>query len=63
MIDITKDTKLVIGQEAICPRGLGRITEFQLNNFPHNYVRVSTYIKDYNSKYDPCNVKIFLEYN
>lgn len=47
----------IIGQEAICPDGLGRVVSFE-DNFPNQYIEVSTYIKDRQCKWDPKNVTL-----
>jgi hypothetical protein len=46
-----------IGQEAICPDGLGRVIAV-LDNFPHQWVQVSTYVNDRQCKWAPHNVLI-----
>lgn len=46
----------IIGQEAICPDGLGRVVEFE-DNFPFQWVRVDTYVKNRGCKWDHTNVE------
>jgi hypothetical protein len=48
---------LIIGQEALCPHGLGRITEVGLT-FPDRFVRISTYVNDCGCKWEPSNVRV-----
>lgn len=47
----------VIGQECICPDGLGRVMAFK-NKFPHSYVQVTTYINDRQCKWSLENVEL-----
>lgn len=47
----------VLGQEAICPDGLGRVVAF-LDDFPRQWVQVSTYVRDRQCKWDPRNVEL-----
>lgn len=47
----------IIGQEAICPDGLGRVIAFK-NDFPHQWIQVSTYVNDRQCKWDMANVKL-----
>ena len=49
--------KPIIGQEAICPDGLGRVKAFE-DNFPRQWIQVSTYIKNRDCKWDACNVRL-----
>mgnify|MGYP000894122421 CR=1 FL=1 len=49
--------KPIIGQEAICPDGLGRVVEFE-DNFPRQWIRISTYVNDRQCKWDFCNVEL-----
>jgi len=46
----------IIGQEAICPDGLGRVIKF-LDKFPEQWIQVSTYVDDRQCKWAPHNVK------
>lgn len=46
----------IIGQEAICPDGLGRVVEFS-RNFPE-WIQVVTYVKNRECKWAPDNVKL-----
>lgn len=48
---------IIIGQEAICPDGLGRVIAFNFDN-PNNYIQVSTYINDRQCKWDKNNVEL-----
>lgn len=47
----------VIGQECLCPDGLGRVVAW-CDNFPNQWVRVDTYIKNRGCKWAPHNVKL-----
>lgn len=47
----------IIGQEAICPDGLGRVVAF-LNDFPFQWVQVQTYVKDRSCKWSIENVEL-----
>jgi len=49
--------KPIIGQEAICPDGLGRVISYNFT-VPNNYIIVSTYIEDRKCKWDSKNVKL-----
>ena len=52
-----KFPKIILGQEAICPDGLGRVSEFN-DKFPHEYIKVDTYINNRGCKWAPRNVKL-----
>jgi len=54
-IDATK--KIILGQEAICPDGLGRVIAFD-NKFPENWIQISTYVNDRQCKWSRCNVRL-----
>lgn len=47
----------IIGQEAVCPDGLGRVIAFQ-DSFPEQWVQVRTYINDRSCKWAPENVQL-----
>ncbi|WBC28607.1 hypothetical protein TPMD04_54 [Thiohalocapsa phage LS06-2018-MD04] len=47
----------IIGQEAICPDGLGRVVAYEYNP-PHRWIQVSTYVNDRGCKWAPENVKL-----
>jgi len=47
----------VIGQEAICRDGLGRVIAFK-DEFPFQWIQVSTYYNDRQCKWSPCNVSL-----
>jgi hypothetical protein len=49
--------KPILGQEAICPDGLGRVVDFR-DDFPVRWVQVSTYVNDRSCKWDPDNVEL-----
>lgn len=47
--------KPIIGQEAICPDGLGRVTAYN-DRFPNESIAVSTYVRDRECSWAPHNV-------
>jgi len=47
----------IIGQEAICPDGLGRVIAFQ-DAFPFQWIKVSTYVNDRQCEWAPHNVEL-----
>ena len=47
----------IIGQEAVCPDGLGRVTAFR-DTFPHQWIRVATYIDNRNCEWAWHNVRL-----
>lgn len=47
----------IIGQEAICPDGLGRVADF-IDCFPEQWIKVETYINNRNCKWAPENVTL-----
>lgn len=49
--------KPIIGQEAICPDGLGRVIAFDFDS-PNKQIIVSTYIKDRKCCWSADNVKL-----
>lgn len=49
--------KPVIGQEAVCPDGLGRVIAFK-DNFPEQWVQVDTYVQNRSCKWAPHNVQL-----
>ena len=53
--------RIIIGQEAICPDGLGRVVDFDLD-MPNTWIQVSTYFKNRQCKWDKNNVTL-LEHN
>lgn len=50
-------TPPILGQEAICPDGMGRVIGFG-NEFPDQWIKVSTYVNDRQCKWDPRNVEL-----
>lgn len=46
----------IIGQEVVCPDGLGRVVDFK-NDFPDQWIQVSTYVRDRECKWSPTNVQ------
>lgn len=51
------DRIIIIGQEAICPDGLGRVAAFNLT-MPHNWIQVNTYFNNRGCKWGSENVKL-----
>ena len=49
--------KIIIGQEAICPDGLGRVISFE-DKYPFEYIQVSTYVNDRQCKWGKSNVEL-----
>lgn len=47
----------VIGQEAVCPDGLGRVVAFK-DDFPHQWVKVDTYVNNRGCQWAPRNVQL-----
>ena len=47
----------IIGQEAVCPDGLGRVTAFK-DKSPFHWIRVATYINNRDCAWAWCNVKL-----
>lgn len=57
MIDPAMVNPPVIGQEALCPDGLGRVVEYNAE-FPFAFIRVDTYVNNRSCKWAPHNVKL-----
>jgi len=49
--------KPIKGQEAICPDGLGRVKDFNLE-MPERWIQVSTYVDNRDCKWNVCNVEL-----
>jgi hypothetical protein len=49
--------KPILGQEAICSDGLGRVVAFK-DAFPDRWIQVSTYVHDRQCKWAPHNVQL-----
>lgn len=47
----------IIGQEAICPDGLGRVVAFK-DEFPYQWIQVETYINNRGCTWSPQNVEL-----
>lgn len=54
---MTTQTKPVIGQDAICPDGLGYVIDFCFD-FPNNWIQVKTRVNDRSCKWDAQNVTL-----
>ena len=53
-----KQEKPVIGQEAICPDGLGRVVAYDTTSSLRTYIQVDTYVKNRSCEWAPHNVKL-----
>lgn len=53
----TTEQQIIIGQEAICPDGLGRVVGYNVD-FPYTWIKVSTYINDRCCEWDVDNVEL-----
>ena len=49
--------KPIIGQEVICPDGLGRVIDFDCT-FPFEFIQVATYSNNRECKWAPSNVTL-----
>lgn len=49
--------KPILGQEAVCPDGLGRVVEIS-EAFPHEFIRVDTYVNNRSCEWAPHNVQL-----
>ena len=47
----------IIGQEAVCPDGLGRVIAFE-DRFPEQWIQIQTYVNDRSCQWDPENVEL-----
>ncbi len=47
----------IIGQEAICSDGLGRVVAFK-DDFPDQWIQVETYVESRRCQWRPENVKL-----
>lgn len=50
--------EIIIGQEAICPDGLGRVVSYSTFADKINRIKVSTYINDRSCEWNANNVKL-----
>jgi len=48
---------IILGQEAICPDGLGRVVAFE-GKFPSQWIQIETYVNDRGCKWSQSNVKL-----
>ena len=48
---------IIIGQEAICPDGLGRVESFEVG-IPNSFIQVRTYIANRGCKWGPNFVEL-----
>ena len=48
--------KIIIGQEAICPDGLGRVIDVGIGSY--EFIEISTYINDRSCKWGKNNVEL-----
>ena len=49
--------KPIIGQEAICPHGLGRVSAFK-DDFPEQWIEVETYINNTSCQWSEARVEL-----
>lgn len=49
--------KPIIGQEAICPDGLGRVVAYS-DRFPYLWIKVDTYVGNRGCEWSPHNVEL-----
>lgn len=49
--------RIIIGQEAVCPDGLGRVAAYS-DKFPFRWIQVDTYINNRSYKWAPENVRL-----
>ncbi len=54
METLTKIAKPIMGQEAICPDGLGRVVGFS----PGKFIKVDTYVGNRGCEWAPHNVEL-----
>jgi hypothetical protein len=47
----------IIGQEAICLDGLGRVTAYR-DDFPHCWIQIKTYVGNRECQWAPENVQL-----
>ncbi len=50
--------KVILGQEAICPHGLGRVLAFELWNGKVQNIQVQTYVHDHSCMWSADNVEL-----
>jgi len=50
--------KPIIGQEAVCPDGLGRVIDTGYHSALVMWIQVDTYMHNRSCKWDACNVKL-----
>ena len=48
---------IILGQEAICPDGLGRVADYN-DQFPDRWIQVDTYVKNRGCRWDVENVTL-----
>ena len=49
---------IIIGQEVICPKGLGRVRAFERDRLGIRWVQVDTYVDNLSCKWDYCNIEL-----
>jgi len=50
--------KPILGQEAICPDGLGRVTEIEYVGSQIKFIQVTTYVNDRSCHWDKDNIQL-----
>ena len=56
-MDIENMDKIILGQEAICPNGLGRVVRYSANR-PFTFIRIRLYTSQNEHDYAPINVEL-----
>lgn len=49
---------IIIGQEAICPDGLGRVIAYSLDKVTDVFIQVDTYVSNRSCKWAPDNITL-----
>lgn len=52
-----KNALIVVGQEAMCPDGLGRVRAFS-KKFPNEFVQIDTYVDNRSCRWSPDNIQL-----
>jgi hypothetical protein len=53
----TEHARPVLGQEAVCPDGLGRVVAFD-DGAVYGFIQVDTYVNNRSCKWAPHNVRL-----
>ena len=57
VLKVEYPVKPILGQEALCPDGLGRVSAFSFD-MPHVFIQVETYDNNRACKWDLHNVRL-----